>query len=435
MFIPLWILALLGCQADQPTSKVYMLWVDGTANFEGLNHADSIRQVLDRCVTAGITDVIVDVKPNVGMVLYQSDTVPMLTEWKGIRRDPAFDYLGIFIREGHARGLKIHAAVNVFSEGSGVIEQGLVYTTHPEWQTILYLPEGFFPITEVSKKMSKFVNPILPEVIEYELSLIKELVSKYPELDGVVLDRGRFDSISSDFSDASRQAFEAFLGKRLENWPEDIFRWELKGEDYIIVRGPYFKDWNYWRASIIKDFFRQARQVIKDANPDVLFGDYAGSWFPTYYEVGVNWASEKYYPRYDWAREDYYKTGYAELLDFFCSGYYFQEVTKAELAALKDDISPQRWEAAMGEGNEYWYSVEGAAEMSMKVVKGVTPVYGSLYLQQYKEDSQQFIKAMKMVLAKTDGLMLFDLVYVEQYGWWDVIQTTLTGAGEAYLRE
>ena len=78
----------------------------------------------------------------------------------------------------------------------------------------------------------------------------------------------------------------------------------------------------------------------------------------------------------------------------------------------------------MGEGKEFWYSVEGSAKIAMSVTKGVLPVYGSLYVEQYEweSDPDQFRRAVEMVRKKTDGVMIFDLVHLERYGYWDYLE-------------
>lgn len=44
-----------------------------------------------------------------------------------------------------------------------------------------------------------------------------------------------------------------------------------------------------------------ARKEVKAANPKVSFGTYTGAWYPSYYEVGVNFASKKYDPAKDFS--------------------------------------------------------------------------------------------------------------------------------------
>jgi len=70
---------------------------------------------------------------------------------------------------------------------------------------------------------------------------------------------------------------------------------------------------------------------------------------------------------------------------------------------------------------EYWYSVEGSCEIAAEVTRKVVPVYGGLYVEQYAGHPEQFARAVKMCLKKSDGLMIFDLVHVVNYNWWSVL--------------
>lgn len=400
-------------------NKPKMLWFDGTANFKRLGNYEGIVKVLDRCVDAGITDIIVDVKPISGEVLYDSEIAPKMRDWDGFTRSDTFDYVNTMIKEAKKRNLKIHLALNVFCEGHNYYDRGVVYWKHPDWATVLYTKDGFIPITRQKQKYSAMVNPSLEHVQEYELKIIKEVVKKF-DVDGIVLDRVRYDGIYADFSDSSRVKFENWLGRKI-NFPDDIFK--IQGDS--IVRGKYFKEWIKWRALTIKKFFEKARKVVKSLKPDILFGDYAGSWYLTYYELGVNWASEKYKPEFEWATKDYNETGYAEFLDFLCSGLYFYDVTKEEVESKNMIDASKLTEAGMKPDKTIWYSVEGSAELVKKVTMGVIPVYGSLYVEQYKGEPERFKKAVEMALDKTDGVMIFDLVHIENYDLWDELKEVL----------
>ena len=177
---------------------------------------------------------------------------------------------------------------------------------------------------------------------------------------------------------------------------------------------------------MIKDFVVKAHDLIKDINPDLEVGDYTGAWYPTYYQVGVNWASEKYDPSndYDWATEDYHKTGYAELLDVYMTGLYYTLVTKDDVDKASGVVGP-RTEAGMDNSLTYCYSVEGGAELVKKVTCGAVPVIGSLYVEQYKDDWSQFSRAVRQVTEKTDGLMVFDIVHIINYGLWDELRAAV----------
>jgi hypothetical protein len=270
------------------------------------------------------------------------------------------------------------------------------------------------------------LNPSNPEVREYQKNILVEFATRYPDADGIIFDRLRYDNITSDFSDLSRQQFEEWSGIKLEKYPEDIIYWE----DGKMKHSKYFKEWVEWRATIIKSFVEEAHAAIHEANPNILIGDYTGAWYPTYYQLGVNWASTQYNPaeRYpEWASENYYKTGYADLLDIYMTGLYYTLVTKDEVDAAQGRVVGQRTESGMDPNDlTYCYSVEGGAELAQAITCGVVPVAGSLYVDQYEQDKEQFGRAVAQVMKSCEGgLMIFDLVHIVNRDWWDVLEQNI----------
>ncbi len=78
-----------------------------------------------------------------------------------------------------------------------------------------------------------FVNPSNKEVQDYQLLRVEEVLKNY-NVDGIVLDRCRYDNLYADFSYASRNAFEDYLaaqGKRLDNFPADAFSYRFVGDN------------------------------------------------------------------------------------------------------------------------------------------------------------------------------------------------------------
>lgn len=411
--------------AQKTENKRIYMWFDCEANFQRLSYPDSIRYYLDKVKHLGFTDVVVDVKSIMGETLFQSRYAPYMKEWNGFERNDSYDMLAEFIKQAKPTGLKVHASLNVFSGGHNFYDRGIIYGDHADWQSLNYLPEGIVPISTLKWNYNGMLNPALPEVQEYELNVIKEVVRNYPDLDGIVLDRARYDGITSDFSEKSKELFEKYAGVKVDDIKHDIIYY-IKDENNkdIWTPGKYFKQWIEWRASVIYNFFADVREEVKKINPGLEFSDYTGSWYPLYYELGVNWASDKYDPseEYDWATKKYKEYGYAELLDTYMSGLYYYEVTKAEVEQANGQRIKDRTEAAMGKGREYWYSVEGASEIANKVIMGVVPVFGSLYVAQYKDHPEQFKKAVHMALSKNDGLMLFDIDDIIDQKWWNVLE-------------
>ncbi|MHB0913252.1 MAG: alpha amylase family protein [Armatimonadota bacterium] len=245
-----------------------------------------------------------------------------------------------------------------------------------------------------------FVNPIGP-AREHELAIIREIAENY-EVDGITFDRMRYPNLYADFGAESRHAFEAWLGKGSLHWPEDVFT--ISDLPWMPpAPGPFYKEWLEWRALQIRDFAEGAVRAARDARPEVKVGVYVGSWYDSYYDVGVNWGSRECRAGLPWMTPSYNRTGYAELFDYICTGCYYPTPTKAE---------------ARAKGCSEGATVEGACETSRRAIRDAAPVYGSIYLRDYAGNPSGFERAVSTARNNSDGVMLFDLVYLEEYGWW-----------------
>ena len=404
-----------------------LMWVDLSANWVRFNSLDSVKYYCEKIARAGMTSIVLDVKGTGSDVPYDSKFTPKLKEWKGVKA-PDFDYIGEFSAAARANGLKIYCSVNTFAEGHGVFGKGLIYDGHPEWQAVNYVPgKGLLKQTEIEGKTVLFTNPALPEVRRHMCDILAELVTDF-DIDGVILDRGRYDNIQSDFSDYSREQFEKYIGKDVGRFPEDIYEWvkDPRTGNYEIRRGMYFNKWIEWRASVIYTFFEEARDAVKSADPDAVFGAYTGAWYPSYYEVGVNWASRNYDPSkdFDWATPEYHEYGYAELLDLYTNGNYYPLVTLDEYRKSAGTYRNET-DSAISSGEHL--CVEGACLYSRELLGPENPFLGGMYVEDYRGNPEQFRKAVRMNLDKSDGLMVFDLVHIVNFGWWDDLAEAVNG--------
>ena len=58
------------------------------------------------------------------------------------------------------------------------------------------------------------VNPVNEEFQTHILNVLKDLVKRYPDLDGLMLDRVRYDGITADFSDLSVRSSRRISGRK-----------------------------------------------------------------------------------------------------------------------------------------------------------------------------------------------------------------------------
>jgi uncharacterized lipoprotein YddW (UPF0748 family) len=272
------------------------------------------------------------------------------------------------------------------------------------------LHTGLTPIAQApSEKVACFVNPLYPDVRQYVLNIVREIVSKY-DIDGLVLDRCRFSNLYNDFSDLSRDTFARRLGKPIAHWPQDVFSFSQEpGEG--IVRGPLYRPWLEFRAQVIRDLVGDIARTARSIKPGISFGTYVGSWYPSYYEVGVNWGSERTRLRYSWFTPDYPRTGYADFFDWISTGCYYPTATR---------------EDARRQGSSEKGTVEYAAELSNNAVAGAAFVYAGIYVPDYADRPDALLKALNAAAQQGQGWMIFDLSYIDAYNFWPVLERAST---------
>jgi uncharacterized lipoprotein YddW (UPF0748 family) len=362
--------------------------------------------------------VILYTKELDGRVVYPSKIAPRLTEHRNVKYDTSFDALKTFVEECHKRGMRLHAAFDIFTEGNKVFPGvGIGFDKRKDWQSIAYDVDEkdkkikIAPIGEFKQGIPLWVNAALPAVQDYEISVIREVLQNY-DVDGVVMDRGRWNGINSDFSDYSRDLFKKYVKDKKLNFPADIYEIKLDANNKKqIVEGKYFKNWLEWRASVIKVFFARMRQAVKKSKPKASFESYVGSWYPIYgNDVGVNWASEKYKVPYSWATENYGKTGYAELVDVLYVGLYYPSNTEAE---------------ATKAGANNWRSVEGAARLAKEVTKGATVVHGVINYGDDALSPEKLATGTQIIKQETSGVSIFESSHVKRRNMWSVLEKIL----------
>ena len=395
---------------DGPASgKEKMLWFDAEANFQRFSTKEGITAMLDKTVEAGFNKIVVDVKPVEGDVLYASDFMTQATTIGSVTV-PArgWDYLQFFLDEAHKRGLKVTVSTTIFPMGMPSTRQGPVYRDS-KWNGKTCLQNkpkagGGSQLTDIKDdptKVAAFLNPVLPEVREFALSFIREIVSKY-DFDAYALDYCRFPDNQSDFSEASKRAFEDYVKGSVATWPDDVYTYDANGG---IFAGPYYKQWWEFRSMVIRDFVAAVRQEIKALKPDVKLEYWAASWWGALYANGQNWASTSFMPLQDieapnfraWCSNNYNRTGFADQLDTFLLGTYLPRVY----------------------GPEDGESIEFGINRAERMLLNACTYYGTIECSQKNFDVEE---ACYYCLKRTAGLMVFDIVHVINNDMWAAIK-------------
>jgi hypothetical protein len=341
--------------------------------------------------------------------------------YRWVERTATFDYLATFIEAGHAAGLRVNAGINTMVGGyhATLGDVGMLYD-HPErksWGAVDNLAAGLTNTMDDADTGPRFLDPANPDVQAFLLTMMGELAA-YEGLDGIVLDRCRYDDYNLDagYTDAAKAAFATYLGDEPSSWPV-----MPRGQTYVSSNPSTLqRNWLTFRCKVIHDFVAAAAAKVHEVNKDVRFGVYVGAWFSDYYRSGVNWTSEKYDLKknestYKWVPSNYQKTGFADLLDFIFLGAY------AGTGSIH--------------GSTEW-TMEGFAKLGARRLAGAVPfaagpdIGNATGFENGKQEALLPDIVSTMMGACDGGMFIFDLCHIRMFDYWDAFQTGI----DAYLK-
>jgi uncharacterized lipoprotein YddW (UPF0748 family) len=176
-----------------------------------------------------------------GEAYYNSAYEPRASEIKEEDLDP----LAYAIKRGRESGLEVHAWFNVYRVwGSSKAPPwpNHVVNAHPEWLN-----------KDINGKSTtgegQFLDPGVPEVREYNLKLIKDIVSRY-DVDGLMLDYVRYPGQEWGYSDIAVARFNKAHGRTGKPDPKD-------------------PAWGQWRRDQVTQMVREIYREVTRLKPHV----------------------------------------------------------------------------------------------------------------------------------------------------------------------
>lgn len=381
--------------------KPIQMWIDAHANLSRFAKKANITSYLKIMKETGFNELYVDVKPGIGYALYDSDILPPLTKWgdETIERD--WDYLSYWIDEAEKLDISIIASLSVMGYGYTKTKEGVIYDDN-RWDGMTQYempdsknPDNLVDMRDQTNVDAVMLNPALPEVQTFIISIIEEIAIKYPKLKGICLDYCRWYGGNYGFGDATISAFEVYSGQTVTD------------NNQIITSsggiGPLYKHWIEFRSMTITNFITNIRSKVKSVNSDLELHLWASADWKSRYSVGQNWASKKYKPTASGVySETYSKTGFADQIDVFSLGAYTEHIWTSQ--------NP----------NSIW-SVENFVSTYSDFTMGDCDVYGSFASYAYGNNNTDVSDAVYLCLKETDGLMVFEISHVINNNQWGAI--------------
>lgn len=221
------------------TDEVRAIWV---TRFEYQTEAD-VKTILSNCASLGFNTILFQVRGQAD-AYYRSSVEPWAERLGG--RDPGFDPLEVACRESKRLGLSLHAWVNTMPAWRGKTppaERNHVCYRHPGWI-----------VADRSGRRQPFnehyvcLNPCLPEVREYIVSVLRDLAERYP-IDGLHLDYIRFIEGDWSYDERTLSLFAAAYGATPEEKPEA---------------------WTSFRRAGVTELVKMTRQMLREMRPGAV---------------------------------------------------------------------------------------------------------------------------------------------------------------------
>jgi len=208
---------------------------------------DDVLRIVEDCANAGTNTILFQVRGN-ATASYKSNVEPWGEQF-GFK-DPGFDPLAVALEAAHARGIALHAWINVIPAWWGTTppsDPRQVWNAKPEWSW--YDQKG--GRQKFSEKFYVSLNPCLPEVRAYLTEVVRDLAMHYA-VDGIHMDYIRFPNEPPATPKGSGA-----------DYPRDkrtvaLFR-AATGKDPDKDKAA----WTTWRAEQVTQVVRDVRAVLK----------------------------------------------------------------------------------------------------------------------------------------------------------------------------
>ncbi len=277
IFIVLSILLLLPPALNAEARAVWVLpW--------GINTPQKVSTLVEDAVATGQTDLFLEVRYRAD-ALYRPNRKPDKfhnPEYRShILNGQSFDPLEQVLQEAQPHGIKVHAwivVLNATPVDPTLMAKNYIYGNHRDWITF----DRNLTRPSASANAGHFIDPGIPEVQQHILNVVGDLLSGYPELDGLHLDYIRYPNSSLGYHPISTSRFNSH-----------------KETNPI--------QWNQWRILQVTSLVEKIRELSRSINPNLAF---SAAVMPDP-KAAATWYAQDWQ---DWLERD--------LVDFVCPMNY-----------------------------------------------------------------------------------------------------------------
>ena len=248
------------------------IWVSVFSEKKILYSEQGVRNLIAQCNQAKINEIYLQIFQS-GNAYYDSKITDK-TKYDQMVASAGLDTLDLLLREAGQNNIKVFAWVNILGLGKNekadiLNKYGSSILTRDQYQR----PAKISTSTELDKYYQRedmiFLEPGDPRVETYMLTIINEIINRYPSFSGIHLDYLRYPS-PVPFVPGSR--FNKF-GLTYGYGPMNVERFRdktginvldtLNNEDEYLA-------WDNWKRQQVTDLVRKISSLVKVKSPDLV---------------------------------------------------------------------------------------------------------------------------------------------------------------------
>lgn len=288
------------CTAQFKNEALRGVWLTNVDS-EALNSKENIKEAVNLLDELGFNTIFV-VTWNKAMTSYPSEIMKGFT---GVEIDTLFtgrDPLKELIEEAHKKNIKVIAWFEFGFSSSYKENGGIIISKKPEWAA------KDVNGNLVTKNGFEWINGFNPEVQNFMLSLIMEVIKNY-NVDGIQGD----DRLPAMPSEAG-----------YDEYTVNLYKSEHDGNNPPAYHKDY--DWIKWRSNLLTDFMGRIYDSVKTFNKNLIV-----SMAPSIYP----WSEEEYLQ--DWPT--WMQKGYVDLVCPQVYRYNIEDYSSALELIVEDQIN------------------------------------------------------------------------------------------------
>jgi len=248
------------------------IWVSVFSSKDVLYAKDGVNNLISRCKKAKINEIYLQFFQS-GNAYYDSKVCDR-SKYDEMIKATGMDSLDLLLREAQGNNIKVFAWVNVLSLGKNdkadiLKKYGRSVLTLDQHQRVSRIESK----TELDKYYQRedqiFLEPGDPRVEEYILTVINEIINRYPLISGVHLDYIRYPSPVPFVPGSRFNKFGLTYGYGQKNVERFMEKTGLNPRDTLNNEDEYLA-WDNWKRQQLTDLVRKISGLVKVKSPDFL---------------------------------------------------------------------------------------------------------------------------------------------------------------------